>query len=223
MKAAVFGAREAFKRAGRARADPGPVSLLPNGGKMLLGTDIAAVLCDARGAEGRRDRPQLLDRPGGHARRDPLPRRALPVPVALHPERRACRCRGPTARRSSPSSPSRWPTQLGGVRRALRRRRGRRLLRHDARRTSRPSPSASAAAAPRPRPARRPPPRLRLDDRRDRAAPGARGRRWSASASTRRARAGSRSCCSPTTTTGSCGSPRTRSRAARMCSTSASR
>src|SRR4051795_8062278 len=44
VKAAVFGAREAFKQAGRSVPIQTSVSLLPNGGKMLLGTDIAAVL-----------------------------------------------------------------------------------------------------------------------------------------------------------------------------------
>src|SRR6266576_2961131 len=44
VKAAVFGAREAFKRAGRTLPIQCSVSLLPNGGKMLLGTDIQSVL-----------------------------------------------------------------------------------------------------------------------------------------------------------------------------------
>src|ERR1700760_487795 len=44
VKAAVFGAREAFKGTGRALPIHTSVSLLPNGGKMLLGTDISAVL-----------------------------------------------------------------------------------------------------------------------------------------------------------------------------------
>src|SRR5215213_6138867 len=44
VKAAVFGAREAFKATGRAVPLQTSVSLLPNGGKMLLGTDISAVL-----------------------------------------------------------------------------------------------------------------------------------------------------------------------------------
>jgi 5-methyltetrahydrofolate--homocysteine methyltransferase len=44
VKAAVFGAREAMKQAGRKLPIQTSVSLLPNGGKMLLGTDIAAVL-----------------------------------------------------------------------------------------------------------------------------------------------------------------------------------
>ncbi|HEU4980591.1 MAG TPA: homocysteine S-methyltransferase family protein, partial [Solirubrobacterales bacterium] len=44
VKAAVFGAREAFKLTGRTLPIQTSVSLLPQGGKMLLGTDIRAVL-----------------------------------------------------------------------------------------------------------------------------------------------------------------------------------
>ena len=44
VKAAVFGARAAFEAAGRSVPIQASVSLLPNGGKMLLGTDISAVL-----------------------------------------------------------------------------------------------------------------------------------------------------------------------------------
>src|SRR6476646_8470449 len=44
VKAAVFGARDAFKQTGRSVPIQTSVSLLPNGGKMLLGTDIQAVL-----------------------------------------------------------------------------------------------------------------------------------------------------------------------------------
>src|SRR4051812_23229326 len=44
VKAAVFGAREAFKKTGKTLPIQTSVSLLPNGGKMLLGTDIQAVL-----------------------------------------------------------------------------------------------------------------------------------------------------------------------------------
>src|SRR4051795_12256569 len=44
VKAAIFGAREAFKQTGRSVPIQASVSLLPNGGKMLLGTDIQAVL-----------------------------------------------------------------------------------------------------------------------------------------------------------------------------------
>jgi 5-methyltetrahydrofolate--homocysteine methyltransferase len=44
VKAAIFGAREAFAETGRRLPIQCSVSLLPNGGKMLLGTDIQAVL-----------------------------------------------------------------------------------------------------------------------------------------------------------------------------------
>ena len=44
VKAAVFGARDAFEKTGRTVPIQTQVSLLPNGGKMLLGTDIASVL-----------------------------------------------------------------------------------------------------------------------------------------------------------------------------------
>ena len=45
VKAAIFGARKAFKSTGKTLPIHTSVSLLPNGGKMLLGTDISAVLC----------------------------------------------------------------------------------------------------------------------------------------------------------------------------------
>src|SRR5215216_4432644 len=44
VKAAIFGAREAFKVTGRALPIQCSVSLLPQGGKMLLGTDIASAM-----------------------------------------------------------------------------------------------------------------------------------------------------------------------------------
>ncbi len=44
VKAAIFGARAAFATTGRTLPIHTSVSLLPNGGKMLLGTDISAVL-----------------------------------------------------------------------------------------------------------------------------------------------------------------------------------
>src|SRR5215203_2183189 len=44
VKAAIFGVREAFRSTGRRTPIQASVSLLPNGGKMLLGTDISSVL-----------------------------------------------------------------------------------------------------------------------------------------------------------------------------------
>jgi 5-methyltetrahydrofolate--homocysteine methyltransferase len=51
VKAAIFGAREAFKATGRTLPIQTSVSLLPQGGKMLLGTDISAVLTTLVGLE----------------------------------------------------------------------------------------------------------------------------------------------------------------------------
>jgi 5-methyltetrahydrofolate--homocysteine methyltransferase len=51
VKAAIFGAREAFAATGRALPIQCSVSLLPNGGKMLLGTDIQSVLTTLRALE----------------------------------------------------------------------------------------------------------------------------------------------------------------------------
>src|SRR3954467_12496869 len=44
VKAAVFGAREAFAATGRTVPIQTSISLLPNGGKMLLGPDVASAL-----------------------------------------------------------------------------------------------------------------------------------------------------------------------------------
>jgi 5-methyltetrahydrofolate--homocysteine methyltransferase len=51
VKAAIFGAREAFKLEDRVLPIQCSVSLLPNGGKMLLGTDISAVLATLEALE----------------------------------------------------------------------------------------------------------------------------------------------------------------------------
>src|SRR5205085_326033 len=51
VKAAVFGAREAFKLEDRQLPIQCSVSLLPQGGKMLLGTDISAVLATLEALE----------------------------------------------------------------------------------------------------------------------------------------------------------------------------
>src|SRR5258707_11692101 len=51
VKASIFGAREAFAETGRTLPIQASVSLLPQGGKMLLGTDIAAVLTTLSGLD----------------------------------------------------------------------------------------------------------------------------------------------------------------------------
>ena len=147
VKAAVLGARAAFKEVGRAVPIQCSVSLLPQGGKMLLGTDISAVLTIARSARRRCDRTELLDRPRGHARRDPLPGRELPGPGSLHPERRPP-APGSERRDDLPRGARAAGQRTGRVHRALRRLDRRRLLRHHARPTSPRSPSAPAAARP---------------------------------------------------------------------------
>ena len=102
---------------------------------------------DADRARRRRDRPQLLDRPRGHARRDPLPRRDLPAAGPLHPQRRPAAA-GPRRRDDLPGRARAAGGDAGRVRRALRRRHRRRLLRDDARSTSPRSASGSTAAPP---------------------------------------------------------------------------
>src|SRR4249920_1817201 len=85
VKAAIFGAREAFTAAGRRLPIVTSVSLLPQGGKMLLGTDIQAVLTTLRaldvdviglncstGPEDMRDAIRFL---GEHS---PLPVHCIP-------------------------------------------------------------------------------------------------------------------------------------------------
>src|SRR6187397_2785244 len=85
VKAAIFGTREAFKDAGRSTPIQASVSLLPNGGKMLLGTDISSVLTTlealkvdviglncSTGPEGMRDAIRFL------GETSPLPVHCIP-------------------------------------------------------------------------------------------------------------------------------------------------
>jgi 5-methyltetrahydrofolate--homocysteine methyltransferase len=85
VKAAIFGAREAFSATGRTLPIQTSVSLLPQGGKMLLGTDIRAVLTTLATLDV--DVIGLNCSTRGHARRDPLPRREQPAARPLHPQR----------------------------------------------------------------------------------------------------------------------------------------
>src|SRR3954470_744418 len=91
VKASVFGAREAFKKTGRTLPLQTSVSLLPNGGKMLLGTDIQAVLTTllaldvlviglncSTGPEDMRDAIRFL---GEHS---PLPVHSIPTAGTPH-------------------------------------------------------------------------------------------------------------------------------------------
>ena len=107
VKAAIFGAREAFAQAGRTLPIQTSVSLLPNGGKMLLGTDISAVLTTlealdvdviglncSTGPEDMRDAIRFL---GEYS----------PVPVHCIPNA-GLPLQGPDGETIFPSSPSRW-------------------------------------------------------------------------------------------------------------------
>ena len=132
VKAAVFGAREAFKAAGRAVPIQTSVSLLPNGGKMLLGTDISAVLATlealkvdviglncSTGPEDMRDAIRFLGE-------------FSPVPVHCIPNAGLPQ-QGPNGETIFPEEPDAAGRHARRVRRALRRDHRRRLLRHDAR------------------------------------------------------------------------------------------
>ena len=220
VKAAIFGAREAFKpRAAacrsRARSRCCPTAArccsAPTSTRSLttleaLKVDVIGLNCST-GPEDMRDAIRFL---GEHS--------SVPVhciPNAGLPQQ------GPDGETIFPEKPEPLANGLGEF-----------VERYGV-------SSSAAAAARRPRTSRaiaercaalpigeRPaprPPHVSLDDRPRRRSSRSRRRRSSASASTRRARARPRSCCSPTTTTASSRSPRTRSRAARTSSTSASR
>ena len=184
---------------------------LDTSGRMLLGTDIARrrdhPLQPARG----HDRPQLLDRPGAHARAGALAHREHPAADLDHPQRRAAAQRRRQGRLSDGAGPAGHGARR--VRRRVRRQRRRRLLRHDAgahRRIVAHLDALDPAAL------RRPQERLdqirsarhaahaaarRLGRARDLAARRIPRRCWWASASTRRAAARSSRRCWPTTTT----------------------
>ena len=154
-KAAIFGARRAMAAAGRTVPIQVSVSLLPASGPTDARHRRRRGAHDARGAACRRHRPELLDRPGRHARRDPLPGRARADARPLHPQRWAADP-GPRRRDDLPGVPRGARGDARRVRRALRRRHRRRLLRHHARSTSPCSRRASRASS---RPRGRPPAR----------------------------------------------------------------
>ena len=169
VKAAVIGAREAFEQAGRAVPIQCSVSLLPQGGKMLLGTDIGAVLTTLGALDVDVIGLNCSTGPGGHARRDPVPGRVQPAAGPLHPQR------GPPApgtqrRDDLPRGARAAGGRAGRIRRALRRLDRRRLLRHDARAHRRDRGALRGAhpgRAPRARPHA-----AQLDDDLDAAGPG---------------------------------------------------
>ncbi len=113
VRAAIFGAREAFKRIGREVPIQTSVSLLPQGGKMLLGTDIEAVLAILTGM--RADIIGLNCSTGPEDMRDAI--RYLgercPVPVHCIPNA-GLPIQGPDGETVFPESPEQISTVLGG-------------------------------------------------------------------------------------------------------------
>src|SRR5436309_13589421 len=112
VKAAVFGVREAFAATGRSAPIQASVSLLPNGGKMLLGTDISAALATlealkvdviglncSTGPEDMRDAIRFL---GEHS---PLPVHCIPNAGIPH--------QGPRGETIFPETPGELSEVLG--------------------------------------------------------------------------------------------------------------
>ena len=161
VKAAIFGAREAFKQAGRTVPIQCSVSLLPQGGKMLLGTDISAVLATlealdvdviglncSTGPEDMRDAIRFLGE-------------YCPVPVHCIPNA-GLPLQGPNGETIFPEQPEPLAERARRVRRALRRRRSsaaaaarrpdhiaaiaERVAREHARTAARPPPAARCRA-----------------------------------------------------------------------------
>ena len=112
VKAAVFGVREAFKLTNRRTPIQTSVSLLPNGGKMLLGTDISAALATlealnvdviglncSTGPEDMRDAVRFL---GEHC---PVPVHVIPNAGIPH--------QGPNGETIFPETPEQLSNVLG--------------------------------------------------------------------------------------------------------------
>ena len=113
VRAAVVGAREAFTRVGRAVPIQVSVSLLPNGGKMLLGTDIEAVLAILEGL--RIDIVGLNCSTGPEDMRDAIRYlgEAAPMPVHCIPNA-GLPLQGPDGETIFPETPEQIATALGG-------------------------------------------------------------------------------------------------------------
>jgi len=112
VKAAIFGIREAFTLTGRRTPIQASVSLLPNGGKMLLGTDVSAALATlealkvdviglncSTGPEDMRDAIRFL---GEHS---PLPVHCIPNAGIPH--------QGPNGETIFPERPDELAAVLG--------------------------------------------------------------------------------------------------------------
>src|SRR5436309_7838682 len=112
VKAAIFGARAAFKSTGRTLPIHASVSLLPNGGKMLLGTDISSVLCTLEAL--RVDVVGLNCSTGPEDMRDAIRflGQSCPVPVACIPNA-GLPLQGPDGETIFPEAPDPLADALG--------------------------------------------------------------------------------------------------------------
>ena len=112
VKAAIFGARQAMKESDRTVPIQTSITLLPNGGKMLLGTDVDSALTTLEALKV--DVIGLNCSTGPNDMRDAI--RFLgensPMPVHCIPNA-GLPIQAPTAKQSSPRSPLRWPKPLG--------------------------------------------------------------------------------------------------------------
>ena len=143
-KAAIFGAREAFKRTGKVLPIQASLFLLKESGTMLLGTDVPALLTTlaaldvdvlglncSTGPEDMRDAIRYL------GENSPLPLHCIPNAGIPH--------QGPDGETIFPAEAGPARRRARRVRRALRRRHRRRLLRDYAGAHSRPSSRGSGA------------------------------------------------------------------------------
>src|SRR3954452_19829307 len=112
VKAAIFGAREAFQQTSRRLPIQCSVSLLPNGGKMLLGTDIRSVLTTLTALEV--DVIGLSCSTGPEDMRDAIRflGEASPLPVHCIPNA-GLPCQGPDGETIFPEEPEPLAATLG--------------------------------------------------------------------------------------------------------------
>ena len=146
VKAALAGFERLFAELGRRVPVQAQVTL-DTSGRMLLGTDIASAHDDARVAARGRDRPELLDGPGAHARAGALPDASTRrVPISCIPNAGLPLNTG-TGEAVYPLEPEPMAAMLARVRARVRRAHRRRLLRHDARAPRRRSSARGARRA----------------------------------------------------------------------------
>ena len=171
MKAQILGARARRSSAPDAAVPIQCSVTLDPSGRMLLGTDIRGALATLEAMGVGHHRPQLLDRPGPDARRDPLPV-ARTRARSIHCIPNAGLPINDGGRTLYPMPPEPMAETLREFVVGARRQHRRRLLRHHARPHPRRWSRRSAGARPRRRPGRGALVPVERHDR-DRAPPGA--------------------------------------------------